>query len=307
MLQTVFPILLFADKPSTVVIAGGTHNAMCPPVTFLEDTFAPLLARAGLRLDIKLLRHGFFPAGGGSIRAHISPLASCSPAPLRLLERGKLLKKVGTAMVANMSQAVAERQADQVRKELGWSSAEAKHARIRDATGPGNVVLLQAAFEHVTETCTGFSERKDKPEDVASRVCAEMERYLAATAPVGEHLADQLLLPLVLSGAGGEFRATEASLHFVTNVATIAKFLGDGLIDYAPVGPAAGAAAAAAGAAGSSTAAAAAAPAASGGASGGAGAAAGEAAAAAAAGPASASLAAISGEIAVAVRGWKRT
>lgn len=299
-LQTVFPILLFAGRvaPSTVIIAGGTHNAMCPPVTFLEDTFAPLLARAGLRLEIKLLRHGFFPAGGGSIRATISPLSACSPAPLRLLERGKLLKRTGTAMVANMSQAVAERQAEQVRKDLGWTSAEAKHARIRDATGPGNVVLLQAAFEQVTETCTGFSERRDKPEDVAKRVCVEMERYLAADAPVGEHLADQLLLPLVLSGAGGEFRAIEASLHFVTNVATIGKFLGDGLIEYRS--------AAAAAARGSSTDAAAADASASAtaasGAIGGAGAAAGGAGAAAAPAP----LEAIAGEITVTVRGWKR-
>jgi len=42
---------------------------------------------------------------------------------------------------------------------------------------------------------------------------------------VGEHLADQLLLPLVL-GAGGQFKTLSPSLHFLTNIQVIEQFLG---------------------------------------------------------------------------------
>jgi len=42
--------------------------------------------------------------------------------------------------------------------------------------------------------------------------------------PVGEHLADQLLIPLALAGAGS-FLTTPLSLHATTNIHVIEKFL----------------------------------------------------------------------------------
>ncbi|HVW03120.1 MAG TPA: RNA 3'-terminal phosphate cyclase, partial [Planctomycetaceae bacterium] len=42
--------------------------------------------------------------------------------------------------------------------------------------------------------------------------------------PVGEHLADQLLLPFALAG-WGRFLTVTPSLHFETNVAVIQQFL----------------------------------------------------------------------------------
>ena len=48
--------------------------------------------------------------------------------------------------------------------------------------------------------------------------------WLDAEVPVDEHLADQVLLPMALSGAGS-FRTTKPSLHCTTNAAVIQKFL----------------------------------------------------------------------------------
>jgi RNA 3'-terminal phosphate cyclase (ATP) len=43
-------------------------------------------------------------------------------------------------------------------------------------------------------------------------------------APVGEHLADQLLIPLAISG-GGSYLTGQPSLHTTTNIEVIKKFL----------------------------------------------------------------------------------
>jgi RNA 3'-terminal phosphate cyclase (ATP) len=56
-------------------------------------------------------------------------------------------------------------------------------------------------------------------------VAKEVLRYEAAGVPVGEHLADQLLLPMAL-GAGGAFRTVEPSPHCRTQMAMIERFLG---------------------------------------------------------------------------------
>ena len=70
--------------------------------------------------------------------------------------------------------------------------------------------------------CLG--ERGVPAETVARRLVYEAQRYLAAQVPVGEHLADQLLLPLALAG-GGSFLTLEPSLHLRTNLAVIQAFL----------------------------------------------------------------------------------
>ena len=90
--------------------------------------------------------------------------------------------------------------------------------------GPGNIVLLQVESENVTEVFTGFGERTVRAEVVADRVVTETRRYLASNAAVGEHLADQLLVPMALM-KGGAFTTLPLSRHARTNIDTIGKFL----------------------------------------------------------------------------------
>ena len=68
--------------------------------------------------------------------------------------------------------------------------------------------------------------RKGYPaEDVADDALDELEDFLEARVPVGEHLADQLLLPMAIAG-GGRFRTlAPLSLHATTNIETIAAFM----------------------------------------------------------------------------------
>jgi RNA 3'-terminal phosphate cyclase (ATP) len=79
----------------------------------------------------------------------------------------------------------------------------------------------------VTEVFTGFGEKGQPAEDVARQVVEAAQAYLAAGVPVGEHLADQLLVPLALAG-GGSFVTTALSSHGRTNLEVIEQVLGVG-------------------------------------------------------------------------------
>jgi hypothetical protein len=94
----------------------------------------------------------------------------------------------------------------------------------RDATGPGNVILIEESSEHVTEITTGFGEKGVSAEQVAQDTIEALRRHQASGAIVGEYLADQLLIPFALAGSG-EFITAKPSSHAVTNAQTIAKFL----------------------------------------------------------------------------------
>lgn len=221
-LQTVLPPLLAAKSPSELTLEGGTHNPMAPPFEFLALAFLPLLERMGARVDAKLERHGFFPAGGGRVTVRIDPPERLQP--LALLERGALKRRRARALVAKLPEGIAARELSVVMRRLGWSKDELRAETVADSAGPGNAVLLELEYEHLTEVFAAFGERGRKAEDVAHAAAEEAESYLKTEAPIGAHLADQLLIPLALAGQG-EFRTAEPSGHARTNIETIARFL----------------------------------------------------------------------------------
>ena len=223
-LQTVLPPLLLAAGPSTLVLEGGTHNPHAPPFDFLERAFLPLLARMGPRISVTLDRPGFYPAGGGQLTVTIEPVRAL--APLTLLERGETRRRHARAMVANLSRRIATRELSMVQDKLGWSDGELETVSLGpDATrGPGNVLLLELESVHVTEVFTGFGEAGVRAETVAERATEAVREYLAAQAPVGPYLADQLLVPLALAGRGA-FRTAPLTRHATTNIDVIRQFL----------------------------------------------------------------------------------
>jgi len=219
--QTVLPPLLFANGPSDLTFEGGTHNPLCPPYPFLARVFFPLLGRMGAKVESELVRPGYVPVGGGCFTLRIEPVTSLTP--LALDARGERRSLRAVAERSQLPDHVTQRELGVVATRLGLSGAALEDLPT-DAAGPGNVVWIEAAFEHASEVVTGFGERGVRAEAVAERACVEMERYLDAEVPVGEHLADQLLIPLALAG-GGSFRTLEPSLHTRTNASLIERFL----------------------------------------------------------------------------------
>jgi RNA 3'-terminal phosphate cyclase (ATP) len=222
--QTVLlPLLLGSAEPSTLSFEGGTHNPMAPPFDFLARTFLPLLSRMGARVEVELHRYGFYPAGGGSWSATVYPAPRLER--LELLERGDIKGTSARALVASIPASVGLRELEALSAALGWERTSCRPLMISDSRGPGNALLAVIESEQVTEVVTGFGDRGVPAERVAGLVAEEVRRYLAAGVPVGEHLADQLLLPMAL-GQGGCFRTLEPSLHCTTQAQLLQLFVG---------------------------------------------------------------------------------
>ncbi len=221
-LQTVLPALLTASGPSRLSLEGGTHNPLAPPFDFIRSSFLPLVNRMGPNVRAVLERPGFYPAGGGRFTAEISP--SPGLAPLHIRQRGSLRGYRAVATIAGLPKHIAEREISSLRQTLGWPDDCCSIEEVIAPIGPGNTLSVEVEWEHLTETFTAFGSRGVRAEDVASGLAEEVGRYLAADVPVGEHLADQLLLPLAIAG-GGSFRSLPLTLHASTNIAVIHRFI----------------------------------------------------------------------------------
>lgn len=221
-LQTVLPALLTADGPSHLLLEGGTHNPMAPPFDFIDLAFIPVINRLGPNVIARLERAGFYPRGGGRFHVDIEPTAGLKP--LQLTQRGEILELRARATVANLPRHIARRELKVVERELGLSAEATELYDAGSVPGPGNVLTVIVRSRHITEVFTGFGERGLRAESVAEKLVQRVRRYLAAGVPVGEHLADQLMLPAGLAGSSA-YVSLRPTPHTTTNIAVMEQFM----------------------------------------------------------------------------------
>lgn len=220
-LQTVLMPLILANTPSRLVLEGGTHNLQAPPFEFIDRCFLPLINRMGPTVRARLVRYGFYPSGGGRMEIDITP------APLHRLEciqRGAMLSRQAVALIAGLPEEIARREILAARSQLDWPEDAFRIEALAEDRGPGNVLLLEAVFEQVTEIVTGFGKLGVSAESLANRAAARMSGYVASGAFVGPYLADQLILPFAVAG-GGIFTTVKPSSHTRTAADIVALFL----------------------------------------------------------------------------------
>ncbi|HWS52926.1 MAG TPA: RNA 3'-terminal phosphate cyclase [Pyrinomonadaceae bacterium] len=221
-LQAVLPPLLRARGPSLLTFEGGTHNPHAPPFEFIEKTFLPLVNRTGPTVTVELERYGFYPPGGGRFSVYVEPTAE--PRRLDLAERGLVLAERARALCVNLRPDIGERELKVVAEQMGLPLDRLRLETSDNAISPGNVLTVEVESENLTEVFTGIGQRGVRAEEVAARAVEEAKRYLGAGAPVGEHLADQLLIPLALA-RGGSYTTGPLSPHTTTNIEVVKTFL----------------------------------------------------------------------------------
>ncbi len=71
-----------------VEVHGGTHNQAAPSIDFICRVWEPLLARMGISRRATLIKHSFYPAGGGAA-ATVVGTGGTSLRGLTLISRGE--------------------------------------------------------------------------------------------------------------------------------------------------------------------------------------------------------------------------
>ena len=227
-LQTVLPALMLAGAPSKLKLSGGTHNPLAPNFHFIERAFLPQLARLGVKVEVVLRRHGFYPAGGGEMWATIEPAVQ-GLRPFDLLDRGALQEQFAESLVAAVPRRVAERELALLQEALGWSGDQLRVPNVRQNEGPGNALIATVIHDHLTEVFTTFGEKAVSSEQVANRLVRQIKAFKTSTGAVGPFMADQLALPWALavwqSGLSGAYTCSELTEHTLTNLDVIQRFL----------------------------------------------------------------------------------
>ncbi len=221
--QTVLPALFLADAPSTVTVTGGTHNPWAPPFDFFAETFLPAIASAGFHAECRLIKHGFFPAGGGQIRLTIQPRRQETSEAIDLCEKSEESQVRARVYTARHPVDIAHKQQGLL-CQSGLKIAGMEHVDATESDGPGNCVMLRVCSGGRTTIFTAFGQKGKPSRKVIAEVAGQTRDYISSGAAIDRFLADQLLIYLAIAKSGS-FTTNDLSAHLTTNIETIARFL----------------------------------------------------------------------------------
>jgi RNA 3'-terminal phosphate cyclase (ATP) len=223
-LQTVLAPLATAPESSRVEVTGGTHVPASPSFHYLARHWAAVVERLGLTVTPGLLRAGFYPPGGGEVRAEVRPWVR--PANLSLTERGALTAVRGISGAARLRNDVARRQADAAQALLWESRRLEAQWEVADlpAASPGSFLLVEGIFERSRAAFGYLGERGLRAEVLGERAARRMLRFLDEEGAVDPYLADQLAVPLAVARGGGRVTTCEVTRHLATVAQVVSQF-----------------------------------------------------------------------------------
>lgn len=244
LLQSIILPAMFSTKTHTLTIKGGTDVQWSMPIDYFANVLLPQLRRyAGF--ELKILKRGYYPKGGGEIELKIVPRFKLNNKmtlqqiceqmrPIEITETGKLMMIKGISHASRdlEKQQVAERQAKAAKQLFEHMDIEVQY---HDTLSTGSGIVLWAMYSKDGEEidfgnpvivgADALGERGKSAEDVGQEAAQKLKRLIEAKVPVDEHLADNLI-PFLALARGSEIKTNDITQHIKTNITVTEAFLG---------------------------------------------------------------------------------
>ncbi len=218
-LQALLPVLAFAPKSVQVEVRGGTDVPMAPTIDYFRKIFLWYLDAIGYHVELRLLRRGHYPRGGGIVKVFIED----PPKGFRessFTERGEIKEINIYSHAVKLPKHVAERQGKAA------SSVIEEKLRVKPKVnvewyppdkdphlGPGSGVLVEAICER-SKLGGDSLGAKGKRAEVVGREAAEiLLEDLATSAPLDRHMSDMILIYLAFASGISEIFGAKLTMH----------------------------------------------------------------------------------------------
>lgn len=251
LLQALLLPCLFAPRKVTLRVTGGTCGKWQASGDYLQNLLLPHLQRFVEHIELRILKRGYYPQGGGQVELHITPRFFRSSFPdensflqelqhkcakIFLMEAGKLEQIRG---VINLSAELEEKQVgERIRKAASDSLRKLAvpiNLRIEyvNSKSVGGECLLWAVFS--TQGQVDFDnpvllggdallELGKRSEEVGKEAAEKLLKEITRGAAVDGHLADQLV-PFMALLPGSVLQTSVLTPHVLTNRYVVEHFL----------------------------------------------------------------------------------
>lgn len=222
-LQALLLPLAFSEGPSRVTIIGGTHVPWSPPFHYLERVFLPAMARMGIQVALRIPNWGWYPQGGGEIRAEIEPTGCLKPLQLNQVWKPDWIQVLLAS--SRLPGHIRQREKEQIEERLTRQGLAADFEVVEGPSpGPGNMAFIAAGSAQGWAGFTSLGRKGKRAEEVADEGVDQLLDFLQSGAAAEEHLADQLIPYLALATGPSEIRVPRISSHLETNLWVVGRF-----------------------------------------------------------------------------------
>ncbi|MBU1112094.1 MAG: RNA 3'-terminal phosphate cyclase [archaeon] len=247
LLQALVLPCIFAPSKVTLSIKGGTCGKWQASVDYLKEVLLPQLRRFVKKIDLRIIKRGYYPKGGGEIILEISPKYKSFESLendinnnlvniINIVEQGKLEQIRG---VLNLSQVLAEEKIDERIVNAAKSSLSSKEVPVNIRTEQANTysiggeLLLWSVHSQDGDTALpnpirlggdALLEKNKSSEEIGKEAAQELIEEIDSGAAVDKHLADQLLQFMALL-PGSKIKTSKVTNHCLTNIYVLEKFL----------------------------------------------------------------------------------
>jgi RNA 3'-terminal phosphate cyclase (ATP) len=238
-------------EKNTITLKGGTHVHFSPCFHYFAGVFANFLKKIGIEIRLTIESYGFYPKGGGKVRAEIFPAKHVKP--LNVMERGNILRLSGYSGVGNLPLSIAERQKKALVERIYSSNIAIPFQPSIDngqhppqslldkgglrgvlpvdiellsvpTPGQGTFIFLQSESENSTAGFTSLGERGKRAEAVGEDAAMEFLTYYYTNAALDPHISDQIVLYLSICREESSFTTSCITQHLMTNLWVIGLF-----------------------------------------------------------------------------------
>jgi RNA 3'-terminal phosphate cyclase (ATP) len=225
-LQTVILPLSFSGMDSHIILRGGTHLNWSPCFEYLNEIFIPTVKQMGMECNLKISKYGYYPIGGGEIEATIGKIGELKS--IEMLERGKLVKIDGEAVISNLPIDIAKREKTAALKKLVNLNCGKKIIEKNALSeGKGTFIFLKSEYEKCIAGFSSIGEIKKSAEEVGFEATEKLVAFEKSNAAIDEHLSDQIMIYAALAKGKTKYKAEKITNHLKTNAYTIRQFIPD--------------------------------------------------------------------------------
>lgn len=225
LLQTLTPLLIFADREVTLEIIGGTAGLGAPTIEYLKYVTFPILSKLGLlQPEIEVVRQGFYPRGGGLVKIKFYPVKELKA--LDLTTAGKIKSIKGISVAGSLPEHVAVRQAESAKKYLAaYKNIEIKAETVQTFS-QGSSITLWAETENSILGSDAIGKRGVRAEVIGQKAAEDLVRSIKSQAALDKYGSDQVIPFIALAKGKSEIKVEEITQHCRTNISVCEQILG---------------------------------------------------------------------------------